>query len=156
MLFHLSEYLLDSPIYAVYLYREITEKEYLQICGIIRYYCRKDNVNWLAVFSTTTSETAEIKQIKTGKRGRPKKQIYGTKVSGHTHISVKGEMKKSAYKTAQVIKRAFNKKYHRPISRVVSKGNQFDARVWIGYCLKQADIIRSGGDFDFQNEAIIL
>lgn len=64
MLFHLSDFLLDSPIYAVYLYREISEKEYLQICGIIRYYCRKDNVNWLAIFSTTESKSAELKYIK--------------------------------------------------------------------------------------------
>ena len=140
MLFHLSDFLLDSPIYAVYLYREISEKEYLQICGIIRYYCRKDN----------------DKYIKKGKRGRPKKQVFGKKVAGHTHISVTGKKEKSAYKTAQVIKRAFNKKYHKPICRIVSKGNLIDARVWIGYTLKQADILRSGGDFDFQNEAIIL
>lgn len=156
MLFHLSDYFLDSPIYAVYLYREITEKEYLQICGIIRYYCRKENTSWLAIFSTTESKSAEIKQIKTGKRGRPKKQISGKKVAGHTHISVKGKKEKSAYKTAQIIKRAFNKKYHRPISKIVSKGNSIDARIWLGYTLKQGDILRSGGDFDFQNEAIIL
>ena len=156
MLFHLSDYLLDSTIYAVYLYREITEKEYLQICGILRYYCRRDNVNWLAVFSTTESKSAELKYKKTGKRGRPKKQVFGKKVAGHTHISVKGKKGKSAYKTAQIIKRAFNKKYHKPISRIISKGNSIDARVWIGYTLKQADILRSGGDFDFQNEAIIL
>lgn len=156
MLFHLSDFLLDSPIYAVYLYREISEKEYLQICGIIRYYCRKDNVNWLAIFSTTESKSAELKYIKIGKRGRPKKQVFGKKVAGHTHISVTGKKEKSAYKTAQVIKRALNKKYHKPICRIVSKGNLIDARVWIGYTLKQADILRSGGDFDFQNEAIIL
>jgi len=156
MLFHLSDFLLDSPIYAVYLYREITEKEYLQICGIMRYYCRRDNVNWLAVFSTTESKSAELKYKKTGKRGRPKKQVFGKKVAGHTHISVTGKKEKSAYKTAQVIKRAFNKKYHKPISRIISKGNSIDARIWIGYSLKQADIQRSGGDFDFQNEAIIL
>lgn len=93
MLFHLSDYLLDSPIYAVYLYSEISEKEYLQICGIIRYYCRKDNINWLAIFSTTASETAELKQIKTGKRGRPKKQVFGEKLPGILILVLKAKRK---------------------------------------------------------------
>ena len=83
-------------------------------------------------------------------------QIIGKKVSSHCHLSVVGTKEKSAYNTAVRFKKSVDKKRGRKVCRVVSKGDQFDARIWIGYCLKQADILRSGGDFDFQREGIIL
>ena len=82
--------------------------------------------------------------------------ICGKKTSPHCHLSVIGSPTKSAYSTALKFKNAVDKKRGRKVCRVVSKGDSYDGRVWIGYCLKQADILRSGGDFDFQREAIFL
>ena len=157
MKFNIIDLKLPARIYAVYLFETgLTEREFLAIAAKLRYYANLDGVSWLAVFSTTESCTAESKPYKSGTRGRPTKQIIGKKVSPHCHLSVVGTKSKSAYSAAIRFKNAVDKKSRRKIARVVSKGDSFDAKVWIGYCLKQADILRSGGDFDFQNEAIIL
>ena len=134
----------------------LTEREFLAIAAKLRYYANLDGVSWLAVFSTTESCTAESKPYKSGTRGRPTKQIIGKKVSSHCHLSVVGTKEKSAYNTAVRFKKSVDKKRGKKICKIVSKGDSFDARIWIGYCLKQADVLRSGGDFDFQREGIIL
>ena len=157
MKFKLTDFKLPARIYAIYLFETgLTEREFLAIAAKLRYYANLDGVSWLAVFSTTESCTAESKPYKSGTRGRPTKQIIGKKVSPHCHLSVVGTKSKSAYSAAIRFKNAVDKKSRRKIARVVSKGNSYDARIWVGYSLKQADILRSGGDFDFQNEAIIL
>lgn len=156
MVFRLSDFILESPIYAIYLFCELSKDEYYRICEIIRYYCRKDDVSWIAVYSTTDSKSAETIIFKTGKRGRPKKIIIGKNVAGHSHISVVGSKNKSAYKTAKKIKKALDRKWSIPITRIVSKGNGFDSGIWIDYIYKQADVYRQGGDFDFIKHRIIL
>ena len=157
MKFNIIDLKLPARIYAVYLFETgLTEREFLAIAAKLRYYANLDGVSWLAVFSTTESCTAESKPYKSGTRGRPTKQIIGKKVSPHCHLSVVGTKSKSAYSAAIRFKNAVDKKSRRKICRVISKGDSFDARIWIGYSLKQADILRSGGDFDFQREAIFL
>ena len=157
MRFRLIDFKLPAVIYAVYLFEtNLTEREFLAIAAKLRYYANLDGVSWLAVYSTTESDTAQSKPKKSGKRGRPKKYIYGKKTSPHCHLSVIGSPTKSAFSTANRFKKAVNKKRGRKICRVISKGDSFDARNWISYCLKQADILRSGGDFDFQREGIFL
>ena len=157
MKFKLTDFKLPARIYAVYLFETgLTEREFLAISAKLRYYANLDGVSWLAVYSTTESRTAQNKTKNNGKRGRPTKQIIGKKVSPHCHISLVGTKSKSAYSAAIRFKNAVDKKRGRKVCRVVSKGNSYDARIWVGYSLKQADILRSGGDFDFQHEAIIL
>ena len=157
MKFKLTDFKLPARIYAIYLFETgLTEREFLAIAAKLRYYANLDGVSWLAVYSTTESDTAQSKPKKSGKRGRPKKYIYGKKTSPHCHLSVIGSPTKSAYSTALKFKNAVDKKRGKKICRVVSKGDSFDARIWIGYCLKQAEILRSGGDFDIQQEGIIL
>lgn len=157
MKFNIIDLKLPARIYAVYLFETgLTEREFLAIAAKLRYYANLDGVSWLAVFSTTESCTAESKPYKSGTRGRPTKQIIGKKVSSHCHLSVVGTKEKSAYNTAVRFKKSVDKKRGKKICKIVSKGDSFDARIWIGYCLKQADILRSGGDFDFQREGIIL
>ena len=157
MKFRLTDFKLPARIYAVYLFETgLTERDFLAICSKLRYYATQDGVSWLAVYSTTESNSVQNKPLRNGKRGRPKRRICGKKTSPHCHLSVIGSPTKSAYSTALKFKNAVDKKRGRKVCRVVSKGDSFDARIWIGYSLKQADILRSGGDFDFQNEAIIL
>ena len=157
MKFKLTDFKLPARIYAVYLFETgLTEREFLAISAKLRYYANLDGVSWLAVYSTTESRTAQNKTKNNGKRGRPTKQIIGKKVSPHCHISLVGTKSKSAYSAAIRFKNAVDKKRGRKVCRVVSKGNSYDARIWVGYSLKQADILRSGGDFDFQHEGIFL
>ena len=157
MKFKLTDFKLPARIYAVYLFETgLTEREFLAIAAKLRYYANMDGVSWLAVYSSTESATAQSKPQKNGKRGRPKKFIYGKKTNPHCHLSLVGTKEKSAYNTAVRFKKSVDKKRGKKICRVVSKGDSFDARIWIGYCLKQSDILRSGGEFDFQHEGIIL
>ena len=157
MKFRLNNLKLPARIYAVYLFETgLTEREFLAIAAKLRYYANMDGVSWLAVYSSTESATAQSKPQNNGKRGRPKKFIYGKKTNPHCHLSLVGTKEKSAYNTAVRFKKSVDKKRGKKICRVVSKGDSFDARIWVGYSLKQADFLRSGGDFDFQSEAIIL
>ena len=157
MKFKLTDFKLPARIYAVYLFETgLTEREFLAIAAKLRYYANMDGVSWLAVYSSTESATAQSKPQKNGKRGRPKKFIYGKKTNPHCHLSLVGTKEKSAYNTAVRFKKSVDKNRGKKICRVVSKGDSFDARIWVGYSLKQADFLRSGGDFDFQSEAIIL
>ena len=156
MRFKLTEYFdyyrLDASAYSIEIYqRPLTEHDYLMICEKLKYYGRKDGVSWLCVYSTTDSKDAEQKVIHTGKRGRPRKAVQGTKIDGHTHCLVIGNKNKSAYSTAQNVKKSIDKKYSKPVCRVVSKGDNAHAYNDMCYCLRQADIVRTGGDFDFDN-----
>lgn len=157
MIFRLIDLKLPAAVYAIYIFQTgLTERDFLAISAKLRYYANLDDVSWLAIYSNTESATAQRKTHNNGKRGRPKKYVVGKKVTPHCHLSVIGSPTKSAYSTALKFKNAVDKKRGRKVCRVVSKGDSFDARIWIGYSLKQADILRSGGDFDFQHEGIFL
>ena len=157
MKFRLIDFELPAVVYGLHLFEtNLTKREFLAIAAKLRYYANMDGVSWLAVYSSTESATAQRKTHNNGKRGRPKKYVVGKKVNSHCHLSLIGTPIKSAYSAAIRFKNAVDKKSRRKIARVVSKGDSYDARIWIGYCLKQADILRSGGDFDFQHEGIIL
>lgn len=155
MRFKITEYFdyyrLDANAYSIEVYVQgINQKDFRDIfCNKFGYYCRKDGVSWLAVYSTTESQDAEQTVIRTGKRGRPRKIVQGTKIDGHIHNVIIGTKEKSAYSTAQQIKKSIDKKYNRKICKVVSKGNSDHAYNDMKYCLKQADVVRTGGNFDF-------
>lgn len=150
----LHYYDMDAVCYSVEVYQSqsapLSVADYLQITDIVRYYSKKDGVSFMTVYSTTESDNAMRIAIRTGKRGRPKTIVDGTKTSGHIHCSIVGNKEKSASKTARTVKERLDKKFNRKICRVVSKGNGEHAFNWISYSLRQADIKRTGGDFDFQ------
>ena len=84
MKFRLNNLKLPARIYAVYLFETgLTEREFLAIAAKLRYYANLDGVSWLAIYSTTESQTAQNKPQNKGKRGRPKKQICGKKTRSH-------------------------------------------------------------------------
>ena len=143
-------YRLDATAYSIEIYQKsLTEHDFLTIVEKLKYYCRKAGISWLAVYSTTDSENAEQAVIRTGKRGRPRKIVQGTKIGGHIHNIIVGTAEKSAYSTAHAIKKSIDKKYQKKACRVVSKGDNAHAYNDMCYCLRQADIVRTGGDFDF-------
>lgn len=143
-------YRLRANCYSIEIYqRPLTEHDFLVIAEKMKYYCRKNGDSWFAIYSTTDSKTARQKVVRTGKRGRPKKFVKGKKIEGHTHNIIIGTRDKSAYSTAQKIKKSIDKKYNRKVCKVVSKSNSAHAYNFMKYCLKQADIVRTGGDFDF-------
>ncbi len=155
MRFRITDYFdyhrLDSTAYSIEIYQKpLSENDFLTLCEKIKYYCRKNGISWLAVFSTTDSKDARQVKVSTGKRGRPRKIVQGTKVDGHIHNIVIGNSEKSAYSTAHEIKKSIDKKFKKKVCKVVSKGDNVHAYNDISYCLRQADIIRTGGDFDFQ------
>lgn len=104
MKFKLINFTLETPIYSIYFFKEISEKEFYQLCGILRYHCNRDKISWFAVFSLTESKSAKRQTVKTGLRGRPKIEVSGKKVAGHAHISLVGSKTQSANKTAIKIK----------------------------------------------------
>lgn len=111
------------------------------------------HVSFLYVESTT-SKVKGFKYIHTGKPGRPKKHICGNKVAGHVHIAIIGTSEKSAYKYVKDVKEAINKRFLKSAPytkrcRSESKGNREHAINYINYCLNQADLKRTAGDFNF-------
>ena len=152
MKFKIKDINLCANLYSVYIFQtNLTERQYYQIASLLRYYCKKDGVSWLCVYSMTESRSAKNQSVKSNKRGRPRKVVTGERVAPHCHLALIGTPKKSAYQTALRFKRAMDKKYSSKICRVVSLGSSLDAISWISYCNRQASISRSGGEFDFMS-----
>lgn len=146
----INAYLWDAVCYSLEVYQKpLNEHDFERIVGRIRYYC-KDDVSWLAVFSTTESATAKQIVNHTGKRGRPRKTVVGEKTDGHIHTAFVGTKEKSAYTVTQKLKKNINKMFGKNICCVSSKGKADHAYNWISYCLKQGDVTRTGGEFDFR------
>lgn len=160
MRFNLKEYFdyykLPAVCYSIEIYKtplSISEFENM-IVERLKYYGRRDGVSWLAVYSTTDSKNAKQAVERTGKRGRPRKVVKGKKVEGHAHVLIIGNKEKSAYSTAQTVKNSIDKKYqyyNKKMSKVVSKGDNAHAYNFMEYSMKQADTVRTGGEFDFAN-----
>lgn len=141
--------MLDANLYSIELYKqEISIEEFNSIVAVFRYLCIKNGVSFLAVLSTTDSLFAISYFEKSGKRGRPRRKVYGKKVEPHIHTALVGTADKSAFSVCQEIcKRLKNK--HKIESKIVSKGREQHAYNYVRYCFNQADISRSFGDFDF-------
>lgn len=141
--------MIDSTLYSVEIYKQgITLDGYYKIVSLMRYLCKKNNISFLCVLSTTNSLFAIPLIEQTGKRGRPKRKVYGKKVPPHVHTAVIGTAEKSAFSTAQKICKRLKEK-HDIAGKVVSKGQGQHGQNYISYLYRQADIVRSGGDFDF-------
>lgn len=156
MKFKLIDYInfvkLDSTLYSIEVFvTPLNMHDYLLIVEKLKYFCRKDNISFLSVYSTTESKSAKLVITHTGKRGRPQKTILGKKIDGHTHTIIKGNNCKSAYSTAKKIKKSIDKHYDKPVCKIVSKSDNIHAFNYIGYCIKQSDVLRTGGNFDFIN-----
>ena len=146
-------YKLYANCYSIHIYQSPLSKHDFKniIVQKIRYHCRKGGFSWLAVYSTTDSKTARSAAVRTGRRGRPKKIIQGKKEDGHIHNIIIGTKERSARSTVHEIKDSLDKKYKRKICQVISKGNDDHAFNFMDYCLRQADIIRTSNDFDFED-----
>lgn len=147
----LEYYKICETYYSIEVYVPLSEHDFYIIVEKLKYYCRKNHISWLAVFSDTDSKDAEQVIDRVGKVGRPKKRVKGTKVDGHTHITLVGSESHSGYKTACIIKQSIDKKYKKKVSRVVSKGDFEHGHNFIRYSLRQANIVRTGGDFNFRS-----
>lgn len=137
-----------STLYSIEIYTDIEPKDFEQLFQKFRYYCKKEDCSFLLCLSTTESKTAKRRRIKTHKRGRPKKIILGTPVPGHCHSAVV-KSDGSARQCCLAIKKSLDRKYQKPIARIVSKGKNEHAQNYIRYSIRQADCIRQGGDFSF-------
>lgn len=102
----------------------------------------------MLVYSTTESKTAKQQKIKSCKRGRPRHIVTGTPVAGHCHSAVV-KSDGSARQCCLALKQSLDRKYQKPIARIVSKGSGIHAQNFVAYSLRQADSIRQGGDFSF-------
>lgn len=138
-----------STLYSLEVYLELSPADFEKLFQKFRYYCRKENCSFLLVYSTTESKTAKRQRVKTThKRGRPKKIILGTPVPGHCHSAVV-KSDGSARQCCLALKQSLDRKYKKPIARIVSKGVSEHALNFVAYSLRQADSIRQGGDFSF-------
>ena len=141
--------MIDSTLYSVEIYKQgITLDGYYKIVSLMRYICKKNNTSFLCVFSSSDSRFAIPFFEQSGKRGRPKRKVYGRKVAPHLHSAVLGTAEKSAFSVCQEICKRLKEK-HGIAGKVVSKGREQHAVNYIEYCFRQADVVRSGGDFDF-------
>lgn len=137
--------------YSIELYRvNLSKAEFNALSRMFRYYCQKDHVSFLLIYSTTDSATAQPIYQQHGERGRPIKIVEGTKVLPHQHNLVIGNENTSAFSTAQKIQKYLNKQYGQHSTRVISRGSDYHFFNSVGYLYNQADIIRSYGDFDFK------
>ena len=144
-------YDVPAQVYYIEIYKQYTEQGFLQLCEKVRYHCSKHNVSYLLAFSTTDSKTAKPKHQRTGKRGRPRKIIDGKKVDGHCHnLFISDDKQKSCRQTILKIANSINKKEQRKVTKINSISNGADVHDFTGYILRQSDILRAGGSFDFK------
>lgn len=137
-----------STLYSLEIYYEFSPKDFEQLFQKFRYFCRKQNCSFLLVYSTTESKTAKRQRLKNRKRGRPRHIVTGTPVAGHCHSAVV-KSDGSARQCCLALKQSLDRKYQKPIARIVSKGSGIHAQNFVAYTLRQADSIRQGGDFSF-------
>lgn len=137
-----------STLYSLEIYYEFSPKDFEQLFQKFRYFCRKQNCSFLLVYSTTESKTAKRQRLKNRKRGRPRHIVTGTPVAGHCHSAVV-KSDGSAQQCCLALKQSLDRKYQKPIARIVSKGSGIHAQNFVAYSLRQADSIRQGGDFSF-------
>lgn len=147
----LEMYKVPAQVYYIEIYKAFDKQEFLRLCETVRYYCKNNDVSYLLGFSTTDSKTAKIKYRKTGKRGRPQRIITGKKIDGHCHNTFIGTVDKSCRQTVLRISNAINKKEKHKITKINSISNGADVHDFTGYVLRQSDIVRSGGSFDFKD-----
>lgn len=137
-----------SNVYSVEIYSELSPADFEKLFQKFRYYCKKADCSFLLCLSTTESKTAKRQRVKTHKRGRPRHIVTGTPVAGHCHSAVV-KSDGSARQCCISLKQSLDRKYQKPIARIVSKGSGIHAENYIAYSLRQADSIRQGGDFSF-------
>ena len=151
MRFRIKDFLAMRTAYQIYLFvPSLPFEEYKQIVEQFRYHCRKSDVSWMCGFSTTSSDDAHAEYIRTGKRGRPKKMIVGSGVDAHLHDLLVGTESKSAYSTANKLCKLLNKKYGKRVAQVHSVSDGEHLCNSIRYITRQANVMRSGGAFDFE------
>ncbi len=137
-----------STLYSLEVYLELSPADFEKLFQKFRYHCQKGNCSFLLVYSTTESKTAKRQRLKNRKRGRPRHIVTGTPVAGHCHSAVV-KSDGSARQCCLALKQSLDRKYQKPIARIVSKCSGIHAQNFVAYSLRQADSIRQGGDFSF-------
>jgi hypothetical protein len=132
-----------------YLY--LSDNDMDQIFDCIRDYARRANklypeASFFLGLSSTDSQDCSEKKLKTGKAGRPKKIIEGKKVNKHIHIAGTG---KKICPAMSFVKERLDKKFELESDGPVCKIESWKGINAVAYIYKQADKIRTVGDFDF-------
>ncbi|MDW5299533.1 MAG: hypothetical protein SA378_05275 [Sedimentibacter sp.] len=137
---------LPATLYCLEYYYEPTDKDIKSLENSLDYAQKKNpHISWFVAVSDTDSKTAVKYYDKTGKRGRPKIKVDGTKIKRHLHIGIMGNEEKSAYSVAKGIGNSINKRIGKKCTKIVAmKGAGF-----ITYSYQQANTFHTGGDFDF-------
>lgn len=145
--------LICSPLYVVEFYRTgINDKQFNAIKRRLFGICDELGVSCLLVSSTHKSnEKLKTVYIKTNGAGRPKKIIDGDEVDRHIHNCFVG---KNAHKAATKSKKYLDKNFTNKGTNVSQikcvSDTDCHASNYINYCYRQADCVRTFGDFDFE------
>lgn len=149
----LESSIVGSPLYAVELYKTpISDKEFEAIRRRVFAICNDEDCSCLLISSSTASnKNLRRVCIRTDRPGKPKKVIIGDTVPKHIHMGIVG---KHAHKAATKSKTYFDKKFgknDKKVSRIQCLSDiDCHSRNFIDYCYRQADCVRTCGDFDFE------
>lgn len=142
-----QEIKLPAVLYAIETYKTaLTDNDITAVINALRYQHKKQPfISWFVSVSDTDSDTAIKAVEKTGKPGRPKTVVTGSKVDTHVHIGVMGDKEHSAYTAAKNVGLTINKRFGKKVTKVATmQGTGF-----IAYSYQQANKFHTGGDFDF-------
>lgn len=128
--------------------QEFSRTDFLRIYSKLRYFSRKQGVDFFAVFSSTASSSAHKVTIHTGEQGRPRAIVQGYKVAPHIHCAVSGD---KAHAVAVAVCDKLNKQARAKIARPISLGTELHLANFYAYSRRQADIIRSNNRSYFNN-----
>lgn len=143
----MQEVKLPAVLYSIELYvTEPTDNDIKAFKNALRYQQQKEPfISWFVAVSDTESDTAVKTKKKTGKPGRPKTVVTGSKVEKHVHVGVIGDKAHSAYSAAKRVGSSMNKRFGKKATRVIA----MQGAGFIAYSYKQANSFQTGGDFDF-------
>lgn len=146
----ITNYGTNAIPYRILIFRtNLSVEEFYIFVERARYYCRKYDCSYLAGFSTTSSKDALKTSIRTGKPGRPKQIITGTAVEPHWHDLFIGNDEHSCWSAVQKVNAWLQKRYGKQSTKIEGFSTYQHFCNDVGYVLKQSDILRSFGKFDF-------
>lgn len=146
----ITNYGIPVTPYRILIFRtNISVEEFYIFVERARYYCRKYGSSFIAGYSTTSSKDAMKTTIQTGKPGRPKQIITGTEVEPHYHDLFVGNNNQSCWSAVQKVNACLQKRYGKHSTKIEGFNTYQHFCNDVGYVLKQSDILRSYGDFDF-------
>lgn len=146
----ITNYGTNAKPYRILIFRtNLSVEEFYIFIERARYYCRKYGCSYIAGYSTTSSKDALKTSIRTGKPGRPKQIITGTEVEPHFHNLFIGNDNHSCWSAIQKVNACLQKRYGKHSTKIEGFDSFEHYYNAVNYVLKQSDILRSYGDFDF-------